>query len=127
MRNFVISVICLSLLVGVWCVFDSYSDKTLHGYIEDIEDNIIIAVEDGKWDQASVDFEALSVSWHKYKKSAAFFLDTQTINDTDYSIAKAKYYIKAKDDSNSTGELNCLKEQLTFLDYNESLNWGNIF
>lgn len=127
MRNFIIALICLSLLIGAWCVFDNYSDDKLHGYINDIENTIIAEVESGKWDKAYSDFNALSKDWHKYKKHAAFFLDTRAINDTDYSIARSRFYIKAKDDSNSTGELACLKEQLTFLHYNESLDWGNIF
>lgn len=127
MRNFIVSVICLGLLIGAWCIFDNYSDTRLQSYIDQIETAIIPEVEASDWDKAYDDFTAVSDSWHKYKKSAAFFLDTDAINETDYSIARAKYYIKAKDDSNSTGELACLKEQMTFLHYNESLSPGNIF
>lgn len=127
MRNFIISVICLGLLIGCWCVFDSYSDTRLQDYISRIEAEIIPEVEAKKWDEAYDHFQAISDDWHKYKKTAAFFLDTESINEADYSLARAKYYIKCKDDSNSTGELACLKEQLTFLHYNESLAAGNIF
>ena len=127
MRNFIVAIALLGLLIGTWSVFDNYSDNRLHGYIDKIETSIIPEVEAGQWDDASKHFDALSKDWHKYKKPAAFFLDTETINDTDYTIARAKYYIKAKDDSNSAGELSCLKEQMTFLHYNESLAWGNIF
>ncbi|MCB6994322.1 DUF4363 family protein [bacterium 210820-DFI.6.37] len=127
MRNFVISLLCMGLLIGIWAFFDSYSNSKIDSYKEELETNIIKTVELGDWDKASHDFDDLSQDWHQYKKRAEFFLDTQTINDVDYSIAKAKYYIKAQDVSNSSGELSCLEEQLTFLHYNESLAPGNIF
>ena len=127
MRNFVISLLCMGLLIGIWAFFDSYSNSKIDSYKEELETNIIKTVELGDWDKASHDFDALSQDWHQYKKRAEFFLDTQMINDVDYSIAKAKYYIKAQDVSNSSGELSCLEDQLTFLHYNESLAPGNIF
>ncbi len=127
MRNFIISIVCLGILVGAWAVFGFYSNHTIDRYEQALEDSIIKAVETEQWEKAYTEFRELSEDWHRYKKAAAFFLDTQAINDTDYSIAKAKYYIKAKDVSNSSGELACLKEQLVFLHQNESITWGNIF
>ncbi|MEG0829868.1 MAG: DUF4363 family protein [Anaerovoracaceae bacterium] len=126
MRNFIISIVCLTLLTGIWAVFYSYSNKTLHLYIDQIETSIIKNVETENWDKASDSFDALSENWHHYKKRAAFFMDTMAINDTDYSFARAKYYIRAKDVSNASGELSCLKEQLTFLHKNETVALENI-
>ena len=60
-----------------------------------IETTIIPEIEAKNWDDAYAHFEEVSDSWHKYKKTAAFFLDTDAINEADYSIAKSKYYIKA--------------------------------
>lgn len=127
MRNFIISIVCLGILVGAWAVFGFYSNKTIDSYEQALENSIIKAVEAEQWEKAYTEFRNLSQDWHRYKKAAAFFLDTQAINDTDYSIAKAKYYIKAEDVSNSSGELASLKEQLVFLHQNESITWGNIF
>lgn len=127
MRNFIVSLLCLGLLIGVWAGFDSYSDTKIRNYQSDLENSIIKSVENGQWEKASEDFQTLSDDWRQYKKSAAYFLDTTTINEADYSIAKADYYIKAEDKSNASGELACLKEQLAFLHYNESLALGNIF
>lgn len=126
MRNFIISIVCLGALIGTWAAFGVYSNKTVHGYEQALEDRIIKAVEAEEWEKADKEFQNLSKDWHQYKKKAAFFLDTQSINDTDYSIARAKYYIKAEDVSNSSGELAALKEQLVFLHQNESITWGNI-
>lgn len=126
MRNFIVSILCLILLLGIWTIFDSYSNQKIHNYQYQLEENILSSVENREWDQALSDFQALSRDWHQYKKKAAFFLDTSAINDADYSIARAKYYIKEKDASNASGELACLKEQLTFLHYNETIAPGNI-
>lgn len=127
MRNFIISIICLGTLVGIWAAFDSYSADKIGSYMDTIEQEVIKTIEQEKWDTAYESFQRFSQDWHEYKKKAAFFLDTQAINETDYSIARALYYIKAKDISNSSGELSCLREQLKFLEYNESLAIGNIF
>ena len=64
---------------------------------------------------------------NRYKKKAVFFLDTQTINEIDYSMAKSVKYVKAKDVSNASGELSAMLEQLTFLCSNDEVNWGNVF
>lgn len=127
MRNFIISVICLGTLIAVWAAFDSYSAGKISDYKETLQQEVIKMAEDEEWDKAYTIFQQFSEDWARYKKIAAFFLDTQAINEADYSIAKSCYYIKAKDVSNSTGELSCLREQLTFLEYNESLAAGNIF
>ncbi len=54
------------------------------------------------------------------------FLDTQQVNDADSNFAKTLMYIKAKDVSNSSGELLALTEQLRFLHENEGLSLRNI-
>lgn len=127
MRNFVVSILCLGLILGCWFVFNHYSEDKISSFQAALEQEIQPSVESGNWKQAADDFAAVSKDWHGYKKKAAFFLDTRTLNDTDCTIARAKYYIKAKDLSNSSGELACLKEQLTSLHYNESPALGNIF
>ena len=40
---------------------------------------------------------------------------------------RTEKYVKAEDVSNSSGELNAMIEQLTFLCSNDEVNWGNIF
>lgn len=127
MRNFMISVLCLGILTGAWFCFDLYSDRTLQGYMETVDEQIITAIQEKNWELAGNEMDALSKNWHQYKKYAAFFLDTQTVNEADFSIARTRYYIEAKDLSNSTGELACLKEQLKFLHSNEELTFGNLF
>ncbi|MGN0727451.1 MAG: DUF4363 family protein, partial [Anaerovoracaceae bacterium] len=57
---------------------------------------------------------------------ALLFLDTQTINEIDYSLARPMKYVKAEDVSNSAGELNAIIEQLTFLKKNDEVSAANI-
>ncbi|WP_312092039.1 DUF4363 family protein [Aminipila sp.] len=127
MRSFLISLLCLLLLLGTWSVYSNYSDKQIHGFIDSIDNNIISDVENANWKQASDQFKELEDNWHEYKKIACFFFSTDKLNDADFTIARAKYYIKCEDDSNATGELSCLKEQLKFLHDNESLSLANLF
>ena len=61
------------------------------------------------------------------RKEGCFFLDTQTINEIDYSMAKSVKYVNAEDVSNASGELSAMLEQLTFLCSNDEVNWGNVF
>lgn len=126
MRSFFISLFCLLLIVATWTTYSAYSDKKIHEFIGTIEEDILIDIEDGNWEQAQNKFDDLENNWHNYKKSACFFFSTDKLNETDYSVARAKYFIKCKDDSNASGELSCLKEQLKFLHENESISLANL-
>ena len=127
MKALIISILCLGVLVAIWTAFDSYSDARLDGYIYEINKLVMPAVEREDWESARAAFDRVSDDWHKYRKISTFFFDRRLLNETDYSIARAKYYIKAEDLSNSSGELASLKEQLTFFHSNESFNLANIF
>lgn len=127
MRSLIVSFLCLALLIGTWAVYSNYSDEKIHSYLNEIENQLIVDVMDGNWDRAESHFSTFEDDWHQYKSVACFFFSTDKINETDYSIAKIKYYIKAKDDSNASGELSCLMEQLKFLHGNESINMQNVF
>ncbi len=126
MRNFLISAVCLALLIGVWGIFDFYSNGKIEGYQTQIDNTVISAVEAGRWDEAASAFSLFSDDWRGYRKAASFFLDTQDLNEADCTIEKTAYYIQAEDLSNASGELASLKDQLLFLHYNETLSAGNI-
>lgn len=127
MKSLIISIVCLGILVGGWFVFANFADDTLHSLMNYIEEDIMAETIDEDWSAAQKSMDNLSHRWHRYKKIYVFFLNTDDINQTDYSIARADYYIKAKDLSNSTGELACIKEQLRFLHLNETITLENIF
>lgn len=127
MKSFFISLFCLIILLATWNIYNNYSDEKVYNFIDTIEYGISIDIETDNWEQAKDKFENFEKNWYNYRKTACLFYSTDKINDTDYSIARAKYYIKCKDDSNSLGELYCLKEQLKFLIENEDLTIENLF
>lgn len=126
MRALVISTLTLTVLIGCWLCFYQYSDNTLHKMVSVCEEEVMPAIEENEWDQAYDTFHAQYQSWHHYKKWALFMLETDKINETDTAFAKTLMYIKAKDLSNSSGELLALQESLKFLYQNEALSLANI-
>lgn len=127
MRNFIISAICLGLLVGIWGVFDLYSGNRIDECRARLSEDVIKAAQAGRWKRAERSFSQFSDDWKQYRKAAAFFLDTQDLNEIDYTIEKTAYYIKASDLSNASGELANLEDQLFYLHYNETPAAENIF
>ncbi|MDD4564566.1 MAG: DUF4363 family protein [Eubacteriales bacterium] len=127
MRALIVSIVCFSVLTISWLIFVNYADENIHALTKSIKDDIIVSVSEGDWDAAESQFEELSDKWHKQKKIYNFFYHTSAVNDTDFSIARAKGYIKAEDFSMAIGELHCIKEQLTFLHLNDLITLENIF
>ncbi|HKM28345.1 MAG TPA: DUF4363 family protein [Anaerovoracaceae bacterium] len=125
MKSLIASSLILATLLGAWICFDIYSNNTLHDMTDKI-DIIVTSVEAENWKESYAKVNALNKDWHRYKKVASFFLNTQHINDADYGFAKSVKYVKAQDVSNGSGELANLKEQLKFLHDNESLTLANI-
>lgn len=126
MKSLIISVLTLSILIGCWAFFYHYSDKNLHSIIDDCKESVMPAICSEDWTTAEKNFQKQYDKWHRYRKKALFFLDTQQINDADSCFAKTLMYIKAEDVSNSSGELLALQEQLKFLHENEGISFRNI-
>ena len=126
MRSLIASLLVLVFLVGCWFCFYRYSDKELHQLVNTCEKEVMPAIEAGEWDHAYNTFQKQYTNWHRYKKWALFMLETEKINDTDANFAKTLMYIKAKDLSNSSGELLALKESIKVLHENESIALSNI-
>ena len=127
MKSLIISVVSIAVLITSWIIFVNYADKNIHQLMNTIEDDIIVNVYEEDWNSASDKFKDLSEKWHKQKKVYSFFFDATAINNTDFSISKAKDYIKSQNISLAAGELNCIKEQLGFLHLNELITLDNVF
>jgi len=126
-RALITSILCIAVIIASWSIFVNYSDKNIHKLMNTIEDDILISVYAEDWDKAEDQLNHLSKKWHKQKKIYSFFFNTMDINDTDFSIARAKNYVYAKDIPLASGELNCVKEQLGFLHLNELITLDNVF
>lgn len=127
MKALIISIISIAVVIAGWGIFVSYSDRTIHRLMNSIEDDILVSVYAQEWDRAEKQFDKVSKDWHRQKKIFTFFFNTKEINDTDYSIARTKYYIRIRDAALASGELNCVQEQLKFLHLNELITLDNIF
>lgn len=127
MKDLIVSICAVAVLIGGWLIFAHASQAQIDDLNDRIREEIIPSVESAQWDEAYQKVQVLSDDWHAYKKTAIFFLDTQTINDIDYAMAKSVKYVKAEDVSNASGELFAMVEQLTFLCSNDEVNWGNVF
>lgn len=126
MRDLIISIMTVALLIGTWLIFFDYSSDNIDSYTYSLKKEIIPAVEAEQWEESKQLMKNLDKDWHKYKKVALLFLDTQTVNEIDYTLARAIKYVKAEDVSNSSGELNSMIEQLTFLKKNDEVSASNI-
>lgn len=126
MKALITSIVSLAILIGSWGIFYNYSEGQLTHSIRICEEQVMPAVVNEDWTTASQIFEEEYARWHKYRKNALFFLDTQSVSEADSNFAKTLMYIKAEDVSNSSGELIALTEQLRFLHENEGLYLHNI-
>ena len=127
MKDLIAAICAVGILLCGWLLFAHASQEQIDTFTGQIRDDILPAVETEQWEDAFRKVQQLSEDWHQYKKGAVFFLDTHTINEIDYSMAKSVKYVKAEDVSNASGELSAMVEQLTFLCSNDKVNWGNIF
>ena len=126
MRALIISTLALVFLIGCWLCFYQYSDASLHKMVSACEEEVMPAIEEQQWKQAYESFYTQYEAWHHYEKWALFMLETDKINETDLNFAKTLMYIKAKDLSNSSGELLALSESLKLLHKNEGISLANI-
>ncbi|MEE0741985.1 MAG: DUF4363 family protein [Emergencia sp.] len=126
MRSLWISILSIAILIGSWSIFYHYSDNKLEDLIDQCSESVMPAILDADWEKAEEEFRSQYDAWHKYRKYALYFSDTLAINDTDATIAKTLMYIRAKDDSNSSGELLAFIEQLKYLRQTEKVLPENI-
>ena len=127
MRAFITSIVSLAIVISIWIIFYQYSNHTLHQFISTCDAQILPAIEQEDWENAYTLFEDQYSQWHNYEKKARYMLETNALNDIDEEYAKTLMYIKAKDLSNSSGELLALKEGLKALHQNEAILLSNIF
>lgn len=127
MKDLIIATLSVLLLIGSWLIFFQYSENRLDGYAKTVTDTIVPIIEEENWDRSVRELKTLNKDWHEYKKIALFFLDTDTISQIDYALAKSIKYAQAEDVSNSTGELCGMVEQIRFLISSDEVSLDNIF
>ena len=127
MRNFIISLICLLILIFTWIGFSFYSSNAIAMIQEQTDVLISDSIRAADWTSAETEYGKLCSMWNQYKKAGSIFLDTRDINEIDSVLEKAYFYMKAHDISNSSGEFSYLKDKFGFIHQNETITFSNIF
>lgn len=127
MKDLITATLLLALLLGGWLVFLNYADSQSQYFQTRLEEIIMPAVQAEKWEESRELIQDFSSRWHDFRRISLYFLDTATINEIDYALARSIKFIQAEDISNSNGELNAVIEQFSFLTENQNLSLQNIF
>ena len=127
MRDLIISTICMLIIIIPWGFYDKFAADTVENYKSIIKEEILPAIEDDDWDTAEKRFAFIAKDWDRYKKTSAFFIDTQSVNEVDCYVSRAYYYIKLRDQSNAAAETAFLEYIFDFLHANEIPDMGNLF
>ena len=99
MRDLIISTICMLIIIIPWGFYDKFAADTVENYKSIIKEEILPAIEDDDWDTAEKRFAFIAKDWDRYKKTSAFFIDTQSVNEVDCYVSRAYYYIKLRDNT----------------------------
>ena len=127
MRDLIISTICMLIIIIPWGFYDKFAADTVENYKSIIKEEILPAIEDDDWKTAEKRFAFIAKDWDRYKKTSAFFIDTQSVNEVDCYVSRAYYYIKLRDQSNAAAETAFLEYRFDFLHANEIPDMGNLF
>lgn len=127
MRNFIISTLCLLLVIFAWCYFHSYSYHETNALQSQLDTIISEQIPAAQWDRAEKAIIHFSQNWIDFKKSASYFLEEEALNDIDCAIEQSYYYIHMKETTTAIGELIFLKDAVARLYQTEQLIPENIF
>lgn len=83
-------------------------------------------VEQGNWQEASGKVEHLEKQWQEIGSWWPVVLDHQEIDNIEFSLAKLKEYVAAKNRALSMGSLSELKLMILHLPEKETVNLKNI-
>lgn len=126
MRSFIISLVAILLTIVSWIGFMFYCENSIDELSNHLEQQVILEIEKGNWEAAEKKLETFTTQWHRHRKIYSFFLDSNTLLETDFSIGRAEAYIKSRDNPLALGELSQIYEQLKALYSNEKITLENI-
>lgn len=127
MKELIAAALIMTLILGGWLLFLHYADEQSQHLTKEIRQKILPDIKNGSWAAVQKNMDILNEDWHRFRKITLYLLHSETINSIDYSVARAIKYAEAEDESNTSGELNVMIEQLSFLTSNQKLTLQNIF
>lgn len=126
MKQLIISIIALGIILTSVVFFNAYSQNQLGSISKSCDKEIVSLINDQSWADALDTINHQYDEWSEYKKFAAFFNDANEVNNIEEDFLKTIMYIKAKDDSNSNGELASLSSKINYLKQKENVSFQNI-
>ncbi len=126
MRSLVISVVALLVIVIPWAIFINGAGSDLEDMINTVKNQAIEEALSENWKKADEALSYVSKKWYDGRKSFSIFLDAQSIDDIECSLAKARAYVNAEEKGSALGEMAYLHHQLIFLLENETTKLENI-
>lgn len=112
-----------AIAMGIWSNNSmAASARELSGKVESIAGSIT----DQNWEQAEKQMSSLEKTWNSKKNWWPALIDHQEIDNIDFSMARIKEYINARDPGLSRGEISTLKLMINHIPAKEALNLGNI-
>ena len=127
MKELIAAALIMTLILGGWIIFLHYAEDQSQHLTKKIRQEILPDIKNGSWAAVQKNMDVLNEDWHRFRKITLYLLHSETINSIDYSMARAVKYAEAEDESNTSGELNVIIEQLSFLTSNQKLTLQNIF
>lgn len=126
MRQLIISTLVLGAVLACVLSFKVYSHNQLDTICNACSEEIISLIDKQAWDDALEQINYQYESWSEYRKYAAFFNDSNEVNTIEEDFLKTIMYIKARDDSNSNGELASISAKINYLKRKENVSFQNI-
>jgi len=121
------------VLISILAVIISFSFWTNH-LLQASADEMLQSITEieqvllnNEWEQARIKTDEMEKTWDKIAGWWPAVLDHQEIDNIEFSMAKTKEYITAKDASLSWGQLSELKLMISHIPEKESLKIINIF
>lgn len=125
MRMLISIIIALIILIGAGLLINNSlqaSSDQLGIQIDEICGNI----EEEDWEQAGRKTWQLENTWQQNARWWPVFLDHQEMDNIEFSLAKAKVFVEAKDNTLALAQFAELKIMIEHLPQKEKLNVKNI-
>ncbi len=126
MRSLVISVVALMVIIIPWAIFINDAGRDLESMIDTVKNTAIKEALAENWQEAEKALSYVSNKWYDGRKGFSIFLDAQSIDDIECSLARAQAYVHAQEKGSALGEMAYLHHQLIFLLENETTKLENI-
>lgn len=113
MKDFVISLLCVAVMVAGWCLFRGYAAASINEIT-------------GSLEKGPVAFSDAQEEWDRFRSAASFFKEDGSLNEIDADMEKCRGYMASGGASMFRAQAAELSEDIEALYSNDSLTIRNI-